>query len=82
MENREHDQFSQFFGVLGAVVGFFYGAAVSNGEWAAALFGALIFGGIGLLVGSVVYRVLVFGFFVLGIFIRHEIFEAVGKLFE
>lgn len=82
MDNREHDQFSKFFGVMGAILGFCYGATISNGEGGVAIIGAIICGIMGVVIGSVVYRVIMVGLIILGIVIRREIFEAIGKLFE
>jgi hypothetical protein len=80
--DKEHDQFSKFFGVMGAIIGFFYGATISDGEGGAAIIGAIICGVMGVVIGSVVYRVIMVGLIILGILIRHQIFAAVGKLFE
>lgn len=82
MEDREHDQFAKFFGVLGAIVGFCYGATVSDGNGAVALVAAAICGVLGLAVGSVVYRVVIIGLIVLGFLIRQEIFRGIGSMFE
>ena len=82
MDNREHDQFSKFFGVMGAIIGFCYGAAISDGEGSVAIVGAIICGIMGVAIGSLVYRVIMVGLVILGILIRHQIFSALGKLFE
>lgn len=81
MDKQEHDQVANFFAVLGAIIGFCYGATISNGEFVAALIGAVICGILGRVVGSVVYRVIMIALFILGILIRHKIAEAIGSLF-
>lgn len=82
MATQEQDQFAKFFGVVGAILGFCYGAAASNGSWGGALVGAVVCWLLGVFFGTVLYRVVMVGFILLGIFIRHEIFVAIGKLFE
>jgi len=81
MDTREHDQFANFFGVLGAIIGFVYGATVSNGEFMVALIGAVICGVLGRFLGSVVYRIILVALFILGILIRQKIAAAIGSLF-
>jgi outer membrane lipoprotein SlyB len=81
VDQREHDQFANFFAALGAFIGFCYGAAISNGEFIAALIGAVICGVLGRVVGSIVYRIILVALLILGIFIRHKIAEAIGSLF-
>ena len=75
---NEHP-FGGFFGVIGGLTGFGYGAYVTDGQVIAALIIALIGAGLGLIVEHVVFRLIVVALFVLGFVIRQEIWGAISS---
>lgn len=82
MGQSEYDQFAKLFGVLGAITGLGYGAVMSDGNGIFALVLAVIGGSVGTAVGKLAYRLIMIGLLILGVLIRHQIFEALGKIFE
>ena len=82
MADSEYDQFGKFFGVLGAIAGFCYGAVVTDGNGIAALVLAVIGGVSGVVVGKIVYRVILIALIIVGFLIRQQIFNAIGNMFE
>ncbi len=80
MSKHESDQFGTFFGVIGAITGFGYGAVITEGDGIASLIMAVIGGISGVAIGKVVYRVILIGLIILGFFLRQQIFAAIGVM--
>ncbi len=69
--------FGGWFGTIGGIVGFGYGALLTDGDFGPALILAFIGAMVGLLVEHVVARLLIVGLFILGFIIRQEITAAI-----
>ncbi len=78
-ERQEENPISTLFGVVGALVGFGYGAQFSGGDIFVAFAAALIGLGLGKFVGAIVFRLLLIALMIVGFLIRDQIFSALAE---
>lgn len=77
-ENNPHP-FGGWFGTIGLIVGFGYGAQIGGGEWLVAIGGALVGAWVGVVIEHIIARLILIALLVIMIFARHAFFDALSE---
>lgn len=69
--------FGGWFGTLGLIVGFVYGAGIGDGNWVVAVGGAIFGGWLGIVIEHIVARLILIALFIFMIIARQAFFDAI-----